>query len=228
MSLKDTFKKAAGLFVELPPTPDEPAEISVELSDTPAKTVETLVRETPGPNLAEIQATTTAIPPVTVKDGAIDLPVLYQHAGLPTAPFTAEQTLDMLTSLPAELPIETKRQTVRATLNAMGKAIGATPDSIVADASRKLAALTAYVENLQKQTAEFTTASELEIASLQAKIASIRKATEATKTQNEQLVAQCHTEADRLDDVLEFFSLDVPPSKYATPGTPDKPAKAGK
>ena len=28
----------------------------------------------------------------------------------------------------------------------------------------------------------------------------------------------CHHEADRLDEVLEFFSLDIPPSKYAAPG----------
>jgi len=59
----------------------------------------------------------------------------------------------------------------------MGKAIGATPETIVADASRKPAALAAYMDFGTKQTAG----------------------------------------SDRPDDVLELFSPDVAPSKYAAP-----------
>ena len=53
----------------------------------------------------------------------------------------AEQMLETLGALPAELPLETRRQTVIAMLKGMGRALGATPETIVADATRKLAAL---------------------------------------------------------------------------------------
>ena len=36
----------------------------------------------------------------------------------------------------------------------------------------------------------------------------------------EKVTIACEQESDRLDDVLEFFSLDVAPSKYAPPGGP--------
>jgi hypothetical protein len=123
----------------------------------------------------------------------------------------------MLNSLPAELPLETKRQTVKVTLNAMGKTIGANPETIVADASRKLAALTSYLDNLTKQTTDFAATAELEIAALQAQIAEKRTAIEAAQQKQAQMRQACDAESHRLDDVLEFFSLDVPPSKYAPP-----------
>ncbi len=106
-----------------------------------AKTVEQIVRETEGPNLDAITVAASASPPVMTADGATDFSAIYRQANLPAAPFTAEQMLEMLASLPQELPLDTKRQTVKVTLGAMGKAIGATPETIVADASRKLAAL---------------------------------------------------------------------------------------
>jgi erythromycin esterase-like protein len=97
----------------------------------------------------------------------------------------------------------------------MGKAIGANPETIVTDASRKLAALTAYVECLSRQAAETVAASELEIAALQAQIQEKRKATETAQQAHSQASRMCEAESDRLDDVLEFFSLDLPPSRLA-------------
>ena len=41
---------------------------------------------------------------------------------------------------------------MKVTLDAMGKTIGATADGIVADASRKMAALAAYAGSLSQQT----------------------------------------------------------------------------
>jgi hypothetical protein len=229
MPLRDTLRKAASLLVELPPEqaasgqPTSAAELDkllAELEDkpaAPAKTVDQIVRETAGPNLDEIQVSAASLAPNVSADGKVDFGPVYQHSGLPAAPFTAEQMLEMLNSLPPELPLETKRQTVKVTLNAMGKTIGANPETIVADASRKLAALAAYIDHLTKQTADFAAGAQLEIAGLEAQIAQKRQAVESAQQKQTQMRQLCDAESDRLDDVLEFFSLDVPPSKYAAP-----------
>jgi hypothetical protein len=236
MPLRETLRKAASLLVELPPEAAAPhgkataAEVDALLAELesgskPAegatgstKTVDQIVREADGPNLDEIRAPTGATAPVASADGTVDFSPIYAESSLPAAPFTAEQMLDMLRSLPAELPLETKRQTVKVTLGAMGKKIGATPETIVADASRKLAALTAYAEQLSKDTTAFVSATEQEIAALQAQIEEKRQAALAAQQKREETQRLCDAESDRLDDVLEFFSLDVPPSKYADPG----------
>jgi len=227
MSLRDNLRKAAGLFVEIPPEAPAGVEPAVDLEQppAPAKTVEHIVREANGPNLDEIQVPPQAAAAIATPNGTVQFSALYQQAGLPPVPFTAEQMLDMLTSLPADLPLEAKRLTVKATMNAMGKAIGATPENIVTDASRKVAALSAYVDAMSRQAADFAAKSEMEIATLQAQIAEKRKAVDAAKGQLAQVTQSCKVEADRLDDVLEFFSLDVPPSKYAGQTTAEKIVK---
>ena len=226
MGLREAMRKAAGLLVELPPEPQEPEGdlTAAEMNDlvagldqtapVPTKTVAQIVHETEGPNLEEIKASPTTPLPVT-PEGTADFAVIYQGAGLPAAPFTAEQMLDMLSKLPTELPLDTKRQTVKVTLDSVGKTVGATPETIVADASRKLAALTAYVENLTSQTNEFVTRGEAEISALEAQIEARRKAIQEARHKLTQVTQMCDSESDRLDDVLEFFSLDLPPSKYA-------------
>lgn len=255
MDLRSKLRKAAELFVELPPEEEavrppvsapEPesggmddldrrlAEMNRTIhglgGEPPAKsgnaapsapgnvrTVEQIVRAAEGPNLDEVDVPASAAPPVATPDGKVDFGALYAQANLPAAPFTAEQTLDMLAGLPADLPLEVRRQTVKVTLGAMGKAIGATPETIVADASRKLAALAAYSENVSRQTADAVAAGELEIAALQSQIEQVRRSIEAARQKQTQVQALCDAETDRLDDVLEFFSLDVGSSKLAAP-----------
>ena len=240
MALRDTLRKAASLLVELPPeepdvAPTSAAELDQLLAELDSgssgaagrgstKTVEQIVKDAEGPNLDEIQAKASELAPKAGPDGKVEFTAIYEQAGLPPVPFSAEQMLDMLNSLPLELPLDTKRQTVKVTLGSMGKSIGATPETIVADASRKLAALTAFMETLSRETAEFITTSELEIAALQAQIEEKRKAIQATQEKQAQARQMCDAESDRLDDVLEFFSLDVPPSKYAPPGSSSEPS----
>jgi hypothetical protein len=236
MSLRETLRKAASLLVEIPPDeaqvqpPPTGAELNALLAElgspgpSPAapppasKTVEQIVRETEGPNLDEIQAPSSPVSPVIAADGKVDFNPIYQQSGLPSTPFPAEQMLDMLTSLPPELPLDTRRQTVKVTLNAMGRSIGATPETIVADASRKLAALAAYTETLTRQTAECVAAAQRDITTLEAQIAEKRRAIEDAQRKQAEATQMCSAESDRLDDVLEFFSLDVPPSKHARLG----------
>lgn len=234
MSLRNTLRKAASLLVELPPE-----EVSFEAEDlssetrqeatqevsrvyetlqasqtaAPAKTVEQIVRDAPGPNLDQVQVTE---PPMAIlnADSTINFDALYQSANLPPAPFSAEQVLATLSALPAELPIESKRQTVKVLIQAM-KINGASPENIVADASRKLAALNAYVEHVNKQAGEFIAKSETDILEMERLIEERRKAITTAKEKQERISQLCIAESERLDDVLEFFSLDVPPSRYA-------------
>jgi hypothetical protein len=187
----------------------------------PAKTVEQIVRDVEGPNLDQIQVSAAALPNAAKPDGSVDFSAIYQSAALPTVPFTSEQVLEMLAALPADLPLDSRRQMHKVSLNSMGKAIGATSENIVADASRKLAALAAYTDNLAKLTSEYTGMAEKKIAALQAQIEETRQGIlnaqqkQATETQ------ACTAESHRMDEVLEFFSLDVPPSKYAPPEKPE-------
>jgi hypothetical protein len=236
MGIQDALRRAAGLLVELPeqekPEPAQPAASGDELDRKLAsvdqalkgfqqagagpKTVEQIVREAPGPNLDEISAAPQDADRPEVGDGGRPgFGPIYQRAGLPETPFTAEQMLEMMASLPSDLPLETKRQTVKVTLGALGKSIGATPETIVADASRKLAALASYAEALGKHTTEAISKANFEIAALQAQVEEKRKAIADANARHERISAACAAEADRLDDVLEFFSLDVPPSKLA-------------
>lgn len=234
MSLRNTLRKAAGLLVELPEEPEtadgggatSPTtgtdQLWAELESlaqasapvAPAKTVEQIVRDAPGPNLDAINLNHDTLP-----SGALDFDAIYRSASLPQVPFSAEQVIDMMAQLPTELPLETRRQTLKVSINAMGKAIGATPESIVADASRKMAALAAYTDHLNTLTTEYAAAAEQKIASLQAQIEETRVTLLAAKDKQATETAACVRESDRLDDVLEFFSLDVAPSKYATPTT---------
>ncbi len=234
MSLKATLRKAAGLLVELPAEevelPADPAELDRRLSEVnkqldklggdkpaPSKTVEQIVQDTKGPKLDEINVPSEATQPLITPEGNVDYPAVYKKAGIGVPAFTAEQMLELLDSLPAELPMETKRQTVKVTLNSMGKTLGATPETIVADASRKLAALDSFVDAVTRHTAEYISAAQVEIVTLEQKIAERRKSIESAQQRQTGASQQCTAEADKLDDLLEFFSLDVAPSKYAQP-----------
>lgn len=238
MSVKDTLKKAAGLFFEFdePPPSQEwnvmtatkpgPALSPAPTTPSPrAKTAEQIVREQPGPNLDEIkvptesasQTPTVTAPaePVIRDDGSINYDSIYKLAQLPPVPFTAEQILDLFAGLPQDLPLESKRSTVKVTLGAMAKSMGVSTEQIVADASRKLAALAAYSESYAKQAAEYVTKCEADIASMQQQIEMRKQGIEVAKAKQASMHEACSAEGKRLDEVLEFFSLDVPPSSMA-------------
>lgn len=230
MDIREQLRKAAGLFVELPQEDRMEARPQTQESQNPpemlsppvpapvSRTVEQLVRDAQGPNLDEIRVAPDVAAPSVAKDGKADFAAIYEHAGLPIAPFTAEQMLEMLNSLPPELPLSTRRQTVKVTLQAMGKSLGATADTIVADASRKMAALAAYTDALTKQTAETVTSAQAEIAALEARIETQRQAITTAQQKQSDAARLCSAESERLDDVLEFFSLDVPPSIHSATG----------
>ncbi len=219
MSLFANLKKAAGLFVEITPTVDDDAALADPLADTPppppeTKTVETLVQEAPGPALHEVTVPPAASSAALSNDGQVNFPALYQAAGLPTTPITAEQMRDTIAGLPGT-DREVKRQTVKVIIANMGKTLGASPETIVTDASRKLAVLHKYTEQLKSTTNAAAQAAQQQIAALKKEIAEKEQIVAAAQQQVTTVTAICQQEAEHLDEVLEFFSLDVPPSKYA-------------
>ena len=226
MPLNDALKKAVGLFVEV--DHDEPASVAAtpypvspssvapsEPAPKATKTVEQIAREQPGPSLDEIKVPAAPTQPVERPDGSVDYGAIYAMAGLPHAAFSAEQVLEILASLPAELPLAARRATLKVTLNAMGAALGVTPETVVADASRKLTALGQYAQGFASHTAEYIQKSEAEIVRMEGEIAGRRARIEESRTRQVGIADACNAEADRLDDVLEFFSLDAGSSKHA-------------
>ncbi len=232
MPIRDTLRKAASLFVEMPPAEKAPAAIATMsdaefLASLPktaaasppnAKTVEQIVRESPGPNLDEIKPQVQEQPanvPVLLENGTLSYSAIYQMAKLPNEPFTAENVIELLAQLPAELPIQAKRATLKITLEAMSKTSGASTEKVIADASRKLAALASYAESYQAQADKFVGLASTEIQKLEEQISERKRSIEEAKTKAQQVASGCKAEADRLDDVLEFFTMDVAPSKFA-------------
>lgn len=116
----------------------------------------------------------------------------------------------MLASLPTELPLATRRQTVRVSLEALGKAVGATPETIAADASRKRGALAACVEQLGGETEAQVSRAQDEIKALEARIEEKRQAIRSARVRLAEVTQSCAAESDRLGAILEFFSPEVP------------------
>lgn len=223
MGLKDVLRKAASLVVELPEdaatadpmaSPIDLSELGIDVPRT--RTVEQIVQAAPGPNLDQIQVPENVVkePPVG-PDGSPNFKVIYEQAGVPAVQFGADEALSVITSLPAELPLDAKRKTVGATLSAMGKAMGVTTDSVVTDASRKIAALNSFVDQLTAQTNQYSSLCQAKIEALKAEIATHEASIASAKDRLAHAVTRCEQEGDRVDDVLEFFTLDQGASKHA-------------
>src|SRR6185436_14386062 len=121
---------------------------------------------------------------------------IYKKAGLPEVVFGAEQALDMISALPSELPIDSRRKTVSVTMSAMGKSMGVSPESVVADASRKIAAISAYADVLGNQTTEFIAGTQIQIAALETEIAQKKKLIDETKAHLDSALSTCKSETD--------------------------------
>jgi hypothetical protein len=243
MSLRQALRKAAGLLVELPPdeegshvtTPPQAEQAGAagsadalwaELEKAsakpsaaqPARTVDQIVRDVDGPNLDQIKVSADEVPALVQPDGSVKFGAIYEAAKLPAVPFSSEQIMEMFAALPADLPLDMRRRMIKVSIDAMGRSIGATPENIVADASRKLAALAAYTDHLTQTTNDYVSLSQQKISLLEAQIAETRRSIDAAQQKLASETDHCVRESHRLDEVLEFFSLDVPPSIHSPTG----------
>ncbi|MGI4789489.1 MAG: hypothetical protein ACRYFS_11640 [Janthinobacterium lividum] len=208
------WKRALKAVVEIkdppPPPPPEPSpQSSYDELDGALKMQErreSRQRLNPVPTAAA--APVDASSPVDA-DGLVDFEKLYGQAGVPTVPFTAEQALDMLHNMPSGVSEDTRQQIINVTLSALGKSVGGTPEAIVADATRKQAALQRFRQTRGDQLADLTSAAQAHLADLQKEIAKSQAIIENAKRQYTMLSENCQSEEARLDTVVDFFS-DTP------------------
>ena len=139
-------------------------------------------------------------------DGLVNFDVLYAQAGVPAAPFSADQALDMLGHMPAGVSEEARQQVINVTLAALGRSVGGTPEAIVLDATRKQAALQAFRRTRGDQLVELTSAAQGRMADLQKEMEKSQAIMEKAKQQYQTLTDACQAQEARLDTVVDFFS----------------------
>ena len=179
------------------------------------QTIAQLVRRADGPNLDQIEI--TAEPADAIGEKTLDFGAIYAAAKLPPTQFGAGEMLNVLHSMPADVPLQTKRVTVKAVLSGMAN-MGASPENIVADASRKLAALEAFHGFMERKTGETIETSQRTIAELEAQIEARRQAIQNAQSELARVTQGCEAQAAELDEVLEFFSINEAASAHASSG----------
>ena len=168
-------------------------------------------RLTPAPSTLTSQAGEQDNP--VDADGLVNFERLYAQANVTVVPFTAEQALDMLHNMPPGVSDDSRQQIINVTLAALGRSVGGTPEAIVADATRKQAALSAFRQARGDGLADLTAAAEAHVAELQREIAKGQAMIEQAKHQYETLSQNCQAEEARLDTVVDFFSQAPAPRR---------------
>ena len=144
---------------------------------------------------------------LVTEDGTVEFEGVFTRAEIPSATgFTAEQALSMLYSMPSDLPLRIKRLTVKATLDAVGKAVGATPDHIVADAGNKITSLEQFLRDVAERAQELRDTEDSEIERLRALIIQKEAEKAAITNREESVFVSCRTKIDELDQVVAFFT----------------------
>jgi len=217
MPLDPLWKRALKAVVEIkeppPPPPPEPIpqaaydELDGALKIQERREARLRLTPAPPPVPAEDDAS-----PVDA-DGMVSFERLYAQAGVPVVPFTAEQALDMLRNMPPGVSDDSRQQIINVTLAALGRSVGGTPEAIVADATRKQAALQAFRRTRGEGLADLTTAAEARAAELQREIAKSQAMIAQAKHQYEALSQSCQAEETRLDTVVDFFSDSPAPGR---------------
>ena len=206
------WKRALKAVVEIkdppPPPPPEPIpQAAYDELDGALKIQERREarhRLNPSPMIVPAAPTDQASP--VDADGMVDFDALYRQSGVLTVPFTAEQALDMLRHMPAGVSEEARQQVINVTLAALGKSVGGTPEAIVADATRKQAALTQFRQTRGDQLADLTTTAQARVAELQRDIEKSQAIIEGAKHQYDRLSENCQAQEALLDTVVDFFS----------------------
>lgn len=221
MGLRDLARKGLGLLVELPEEPAGDAATSAGLGED----VQHLRKKSIGELLNELESTGSAPvapvqfqapPEVALQDGQVDTTALYGQAGIAPMAFTAEQTLELIRSLPAELPLATKRQMVEASLNTMGRAMNVSKEQVLLDAHQKLQALAAYEDAARAQRDAAVAAMQQRVKELEAEIDLERQKAAEAEARFQSVVKQCEVAGESLDEVQEFLTLDEGPSRMAS------------
>jgi len=237
MDVTKVLRKAAGVFVvaKEPGATGDDGDVSIDPTPAPAVPASPPVPQAAAP--ASVPAAQPAPQPFPRRPGlhersqtqpvaqparppvvpaaagpplTLSFPTIYQAAQVPVQPFTAEQLIDMVASMPPELALDTRRRTVHGMLQAMSKTTGMAADGVVSDAMAKLAALSAHVDQQSRQATDHLTRLDTEMRSFEQQIAARRREADQINGQMAQLTQACRDEWFRLAQVLDFFGVSRP------------------
>lgn len=190
MSIKNVLRTMGSVFVVLPEQPPDPSQ--------PGKSDGNSVPQLISPNLVSSR-------PAAAAPGTVDLAEIYRQAGLPAVPLSAERIRDMLARSPADLSAATKRQMMLEMLNTLGTPVGATIDSIIADATSKISALNNHIATAKADADRLIADAQSEIANLKKEIEEKRQEADRARREQEDTDRECRAEVKRLNDVLDFL-----------------------
>lgn len=138
--------------------------------------------------------------------GKVDFPAVFRAAGIPDdEQARIEKARMLLGNLPQETPREVKKQIVEASLKAFGYPV----EKIVETGAQEIQALEVYIQNGQRDTQKLLQESQKRLEELNQEIANVKKVMEDQVSAQYALTQSCNGEKLRVQEVLEFFGLDV-------------------
>ncbi|MEZ0327392.1 MAG: aquaporin [Fimbriimonas sp.] len=159
----------------------------------------------PQPYVPSAPVTPTFTEPGVAPDGRLNFSAIYRMGNLPEVPFTAEQVLQMVEALPGDLPMQSKRAAISVTLQTMARSTGASAETVLADASRKMQALASFAETYTEQANQYILKTQHEIETMEAEIERRQRGIEESTQKQSQMVEACQSEADRIEKVFDYF-----------------------
>jgi hypothetical protein len=189
-------------------------------AETPVVVAEDPIVEEPAEVFPEDTELTQDLMVAIAEDGTVDFERIFRSSQVPTARFTAEQAVNMLTALPENLPIAIKRKTVKATLDALGSPMGAAPEAIAQDATLKKDSLTNYLNSVVAQADEISGQATAEIEQLEAERAEVLARIDAALAEHQARKAaveekrafawdSCRRQIGLMDEVVVFFQENL-------------------
>jgi hypothetical protein len=234
MGLRDIARKGLAMFVEpdAPPAP-APATADSELeSDRQfvqqlrSKSVGDLLRELDGPEPEQIHQAVQAAAPAALsplQDGRVDFSTVYRQAQISASVFGAEQAYELLQSFPDDMGPAGRHEAFEERVRSLGRAVSVTRETIVADTSRKLNALSAFEDATRNERDAAVAAAHGRMAELRAEIEAEERKIAAAEARCREFEQLCETEGERLGKVQEFLTRvqakGAPPP--AAGGTPE-------
>jgi hypothetical protein len=186
-------------------SPDPPRYLSYMEAQpappAPTQTAPTLTGQAVAPSFTE---------PGLAADGRLNFTSIYKLANLPEVPFTAEQVLEMLNALPGDLPLESRRAALAVTLKTLGRTNGASEDSVLADATRKVQALATFAESYTDQANQYILRTQHDVEMMESEIEKRQRGIDEATNRQTHMVEACQAEADRIERLFAFF--DAPQS----------------
>jgi hypothetical protein len=219
--VKEILRKAMSWAVEMPPESEEgestgargddaAAELlrlsSTELGAPPPTTVGSLVEQSPVTVPTEF--------PKVHQGGETDFAAIYAAAAIPPNEAAAVERVAGLVERYGMMDRATAR---RAVLEAIAFA-GVRLEDVLTDGGLKIQALVNYVESQEKLRQEREAAAQAEFAELEKRMDALKTQIRTEREEQDALRRACETQAQRLEEVIDFLTPDASPAPEAPKG----------